>query len=153
MPQRNRTAVHIHLLAIEAQFFFNRQILRRERFIHFNQIDVVQRKPRLLQCNLRRRHRTAAHYLRLNSSDAPTHNPPQRFNASLARFFQRHQHHRRSAIDNAARVSGSHGAIFPDRSLQLGQPLHPPLPSPPTISPSHPPPRPPLPIPPPPPNH
>src|ERR1700687_6497538 len=41
MPQRNRSAVHVHFFAIESQFFLHRQILRRERLVHFTQIDVV----------------------------------------------------------------------------------------------------------------
>ena len=65
-------------LAVQAQLFFHRQVLCRERFIYFNQINVIEREPRLLQRNLRRRHRTPSHQLRLNPCNPPTHNPPQR---------------------------------------------------------------------------
>jgi len=48
MSQRDRSAVHVHLVAIQTQFFLDRQILRRKRFVDFDQIDVVERQPRPL---------------------------------------------------------------------------------------------------------
>src|SRR5262245_16590229 len=42
MSQRNRAAVHVDLVAIEAQLLLDRQILRRKGFVHLDQIDVLQ---------------------------------------------------------------------------------------------------------------
>jgi hypothetical protein len=42
MPQRNRAAVHVYLVAIQAEFFFDGEILPGESLVDFNQIDVVQ---------------------------------------------------------------------------------------------------------------
>ncbi len=46
MPQRDRAAIHVHLLAIQSQFFFYRQILRRERLVRFNQVDILELQSR-----------------------------------------------------------------------------------------------------------
>src|SRR5713101_4252466 len=78
MSQRNRSTIHVHLFAIESQFFLHSQILRRERLVHLNQVDVIQSQPRALQRNLRRRHRTAPHQLRIDTRNSPIDNSSQR---------------------------------------------------------------------------
>src|ERR1022692_1578339 len=121
MSQSNRPTIHIHFLAVQSQLLLYSQILRRKRLIHLNQINVVQRKPSLLQSHFSSRHRTAPHHLRLNPCNPPANNPPQRLNTSLARFLERHQHHSRRPIDNPARVPSSNSSALTKRSLQLRQ--------------------------------
>src|SRR5579859_5644026 len=43
MSQRNGSAIHIHLLAIQPQLFFHREILCGEGFVHLNQVHVLER--------------------------------------------------------------------------------------------------------------
>src|SRR5574338_245335 len=49
MPQRDGAAVHVDLLAVEAQLLFDGQILRRKGFVDLDQVHVVELKPGLLQ--------------------------------------------------------------------------------------------------------
>ena len=118
MSQRDRSTVDVHFLAIQAEFLLDREILRGERLIHFNQINVIQRQPSLLKRHLRRGHRTASHHLRLNSSNAPAHNPPQSFCFSVLR---RRDHHRSAAIDDSAGISGSDKSFLPECRFQSRQ--------------------------------
>jgi hypothetical protein len=49
MSQRNRAAVRISPFAIKSEFLLDREVLRREGFIHFDQIDVGKFQPRLVE--------------------------------------------------------------------------------------------------------
>src|SRR6266849_255854 len=124
MAQGNRSAVHVHFFAIESQFFLHRQILRRERLIHFDQVDVIQSEPRTLQRTLRRRNRTAPHHLRIDARNSPIHDPSQRTQISFLRLLQRHHHHCGGAVDNPARVPRRYSSILPKSSPQLRQAFH-----------------------------
>ena len=42
MAESDGAAVYVHFLAIQAQTFFHRQILRGEGFIHFDEIHLIQ---------------------------------------------------------------------------------------------------------------
>ena len=46
MPERDRAAVHIHLLLIEPEVAHHGHDLRRERLVEFDQLDVLQRRAR-----------------------------------------------------------------------------------------------------------
>src|SRR5271166_2139743 len=67
MPERNRAAIHVHLVAIESQLLLNGEVLRREGFVHFDQIDVLQLQPGFLQRGLGRRNRSRAHDLGIDA--------------------------------------------------------------------------------------
>ena len=76
-----------------------------------------------MQRNLSRRHRPASHQLRIHSRHAPVHDSPQRIDVPLPSIIQRHHHHRRPAIHNAARVPRRHRPSFPECRTQLCQSL------------------------------
>ena len=44
MSERDRAAVDVDLLAIEAELLFDREVLRRERLVDLEEIDVVERQ-------------------------------------------------------------------------------------------------------------
>ena len=77
-----------------------------------------------MQCNLRRRNRTAAHDLRIDARNSPIHDTSQRTQTSFLRLLKRHHDHGRCAIDNTAGVAGGDGAVFAERRAQLGQAFH-----------------------------
>ena len=52
MSKRDRTTVHVDFIAIEAELFFDREILRREGFVDFDQVNVVERQSSFLQNDL-----------------------------------------------------------------------------------------------------
>ncbi len=45
MSQRNRPAIDIHLIAIQAKLFFDRQVLPGKSLVYFDQVDFVQLQP------------------------------------------------------------------------------------------------------------
>src|SRR5260221_10095361 len=49
MAQRDRAAVDIRSFTIKSQFLFNCEVLCREGFIHFDQIDVGKFQPCLVE--------------------------------------------------------------------------------------------------------
>src|SRR5271165_7447675 len=71
MPERNRTAIHIDLVAIQTQLLLNREILRGEGLVHLDEIDVVELQTSLLQRDARRRHRSGTHNLRIDTGNPP----------------------------------------------------------------------------------
>src|SRR6266403_1506576 len=124
MPQRDSTTVHIHFLAIESQFFLDRQVLGRKRLVDFDQIDVVQRQPGPLQSELGGGHWPPAHQLGIHACDAPVHDPSQRAQVPLLGLLQRHHDHGRTAIDDPASVPRRNRPILSKRRPQLGEPFH-----------------------------
>src|ERR1700733_185209 len=124
MPQRNRPAIHIRLIAIQSQNFLYRQILRRKRFVHFDAIHLLQRQPRQLQRALRRRHRPNPHNPRIDSRRSPRHNPSNRLKPPILSDRLPRNHNRRRPIHNSARVPRRHNPIFLKRRRQLLQNFH-----------------------------
>src|SRR5689334_3872159 len=49
MAESDRSAIHVGLLTIEAQFFLDREILGCEGLVHFDQVDVIQSEASLLE--------------------------------------------------------------------------------------------------------
>src|SRR5271169_4128673 len=45
MAESDRAAVHIYFIAIEAELFFDGEILRREGFIYFDEIHLLELQP------------------------------------------------------------------------------------------------------------
>ncbi len=45
VAERDGAAVHVDPLPIEAELFLDRQVLRRERFVDLDEIDVLQGEP------------------------------------------------------------------------------------------------------------
>src|SRR4029079_6458949 len=41
MPESNCTTVHIHLVAVEREIGFDREVLRGEGFVHLDEVDVI----------------------------------------------------------------------------------------------------------------
>ena len=49
MAERDRAAVDVDLVAVEAQLLLDRQVLRRERLVDLEEVDVVERQARASQ--------------------------------------------------------------------------------------------------------
>ena len=112
MSQRDSSTIHVCLLPIKSEFLLHREILSREGFIHFHDVDLIQRKPSLLQRSSRRWDRSAAHDAGIYTGNAPAHQTSQGPESALLGFRNWHQHNRRSAIDNAAGVSCGDGTFL-----------------------------------------
>src|SRR6185437_3098449 len=83
MAQSNGPAIHVHLVTVQDQFLLHPQVLRRERFIHFHQVNVIELQAGFLKCKAYSRHRSAAHQLGLHSGDAPADQTSQRLEPAL----------------------------------------------------------------------
>src|SRR5438445_255649 len=60
MPERDRAAVHVRLLAIEAEVLFHREVLRREGLVDLDEVHVLDFQAGELERLARRRCRTDA---------------------------------------------------------------------------------------------
>ena len=49
MAKRDRAAVHVGLVAHQAQFLFDGQVLAREGLVDFDQVDVWKPEPRFVE--------------------------------------------------------------------------------------------------------
>src|ERR1700676_789635 len=65
MPDRDRAAVDIDLLRIDAQFVAAIQDLHREGLVQFPEVDVVDLEAVALEQARHREHRPDAHFIRL----------------------------------------------------------------------------------------
>src|SRR6185503_10920088 len=61
MTEGDRAAVHIRLVAIEAELLLHREVLRRERLVDLDQVHVTDLLTRPIECLTRRRRGTDAH--------------------------------------------------------------------------------------------
>ena len=124
MAERDRAAVDVHLVAIEAQLFLHRKVLRRERFVHFDEIHVLQRQPGLLEDLARRGRRSHAHQRGLDADIRPVREPRERLQAARFDALLRREQQRRRAVDDAAGVAGGNAAILTEGRRQFCEPLH-----------------------------
>ena len=78
MAERDRAAVDVDLVAIEAQLLLAREILRRERLVDLDQVEIGERQPGALERLADRRRRAHAHQRRLDADRRPRHDAAER---------------------------------------------------------------------------
>src|ERR1041384_781979 len=78
MAKSDCAAVNVRLVSIETEFLFHREILRRECFVYFHQIQIRQLQPGLFQRLQTRRHGPDSHDVRFDSGVRPTDNATER---------------------------------------------------------------------------
>ena len=71
VAERDRAAVDVGPLAVEAELLLDGEVLRRERLVDLDEIDVADLEPRAVQRAADRRRRADAHDLRIAAGDAP----------------------------------------------------------------------------------
>src|SRR5690606_25270574 len=114
MRDRDRTAVHIRLLMVEAELTGNRRELRCERLIHVDKVHVIQCQTRLLQCLSTRRRRADPHDARIDARDAPRHEAADRLETVALRPGPAGHDTYCRAVADATRVAGSDETILPE---------------------------------------
>src|ERR1051326_3259680 len=67
MSKRDRTAVHVCTRTIQTEFLFHSQVLRRKRFVDFDQIDITQRQTGFRKCRACGRDWSDTHDLRFDA--------------------------------------------------------------------------------------
>src|SRR5258708_1714481 len=78
VADRNRAAMHVRLGAVQPELALDGQILRRECFVHLDQIHLLELHAGLGQRLARRRRRADAHVLGLDTPPPPPPAPPHR---------------------------------------------------------------------------
>src|SRR5699024_3850615 len=61
VTKTNTTTVRVHTLVVHTQLFGNGTSLRGRRLVSFNNVHLINRQARLVQCRLCCRHGTNAH--------------------------------------------------------------------------------------------
>ena len=85
MAEGDRGAVHVDLLQVEIEATRDRDRLRREGFVAFDHVHLLEPQAAFLQRRLRRRDRTFAHDLVGHASYCVGHELGDRFVADLKR--------------------------------------------------------------------
>src|SRR5437868_9108401 len=124
MAECDGTAVYVHFFAVQAEFFFYREILGGEGFVHFDQADVVEGEPGFLQGELGGGYGAASHYFRIYSGGAPAYDSAEGLQVALLRVLYRHDDHGGGAIDDATGVTRGDRTVFSEGGLELGQTFH-----------------------------
>src|SRR2546430_2817446 len=75
MADRDGAAVHVGLGAVEPQLLLDREVLRRKRLVHLDQIELLELHPGFLQRLAGGGRRADAHVLGLDPLHGPRHEP------------------------------------------------------------------------------
>ncbi len=121
VSQGDCAAVHVGAFAIEPQLLLHRQVLRRERFVHLDQIHVLERETRPLQRAPRRGHGSDPHRPGVHSRRRPRHQPADRGEAALGGIPLAREDQRRGTVADPGCVARGHHAVLPEIRRQLGQ--------------------------------
>src|SRR6266851_1220122 len=117
MSESNGAAVDIDFSSIQAQFFFDGEILCSEGLVDFDQVNVVERESGSLQCDLGCGDGAAPHQFRLDSRSPPPDDPADRLKITLLCSLNRHDDNCRGPIHNATRIAGGYAAILAESGL------------------------------------
>src|SRR5271166_4669714 len=124
MSERDRAAVDVDALHRQFELAYAGERLRSERFVQFDEIDVVDAPAGASERFLRRGYRTESHAVGIHARDGGRHDARERAQAATFRFLRRHEHDTGRAVVDAARVAGRHCAAFAKCGLEFGQLLH-----------------------------
>ena len=83
---RDRAAVHVHLLVVEAELADDREALRRERLVQLDEVEVADGRAPVRSSSLRHgRHRPDPHHARVDARDRTADEPAERLDAQSSR--------------------------------------------------------------------
>src|SRR5215203_1397273 len=110
MADRDRAAVDVVLLGIDAELVARIEALAGEGFVEFPEINVVDLQAVALQQFRHRVDRADAHLVRLTAGRRPGDETAQRIEAALLGVLGFHQNHRRRAVRELAGIA--RGDVF-----------------------------------------
>jgi hypothetical protein len=123
VSERHGAAVDVQAIHVDPERLRARDRLRSERFVDFEEVDVLDRQPRLREEPLGRRDRTERHDARVESRDVPTRNARTDSEARRVGLAARRDDESRGPVDDARRVARGHESVLAERGTQLGQPF------------------------------
>ena len=121
MAERDRAAVDVHLLGVEAELADHGEALRRERLVQLDEVDLVERDAAALEQLAHGRDRADAHHARVDAGDRAADERAERLDAELARLLLRRDHERRRAVVDPGCVAGRDRAALAERGLERGE--------------------------------
>src|SRR5512143_2184743 len=119
VAQRNCAALTVELLPRNPELALDGACLRGECFVHLDDVHVVERETRRLQCLLRRGHGADAHDLWIDAGESPRHEPAEWLETALGRELPARDHECTSAVAYAGGISCRHDSIFAEYGLEL----------------------------------
>src|SRR5439155_14427549 len=109
---RDRAAVHVDLVGIEAEFADAGDRLRGERFVDLDEVEVVDRQTGALQRLRNRFDRAGSRVRGLDARARPAADDRARLQPELPRAFGARHDDRGAGVVDTARVAGRDGAAF-----------------------------------------
>src|SRR5512141_1800861 len=124
VTERNCAALPVELLPRNLELALDGACLSGERFVHLDDVHVVERETRRLQCLLRRGNRSDSHDLRIDAGKSPRHEPAEWLEPALGRELPARDHERTSTVADAGGISCCHDSVLAEYWLELRQPFH-----------------------------
>ncbi len=124
MSQADAAAVYVGDGSIEAQPLLARNVLGSERFIYFDELNILEGHSGFAQGLLAGGHRSVTHEVRFNTGNGMGDNPCHRGQAQLSGPFARHEDSRSGTVIEPGRIARRHRPILLESRLELDQILH-----------------------------
>src|SRR5579862_4694796 len=126
VPAGDRTAVRIEpgVVRVDAELVAPRQHLDGERLVQLEDVDLVERDPRLLEHTAGGRDGADAHQVRLDAGVCVADEAEPRLEPDLVERFLGGEERRRRAVREPGRVAGGDAAAGTEGGLQPGESLH-----------------------------
>ena len=121
MPERDRAAVDVDLLGIQAELVDARDRLAGERLVELDEVEVVDAEPGPRERLAGGRHGPEAHDRRVDAGDGGRHDPRHRPEARVARPLASTSEDRRRAVVDPGAVARGHGAALAERRPELAR--------------------------------
>src|SRR5688500_253975 len=112
MPERDRAAVHVGLIPVEAEVFLDGEVLRRERLVDLDQVHVANLLAGAVQRLTRGRRGADAHDVRIDTAHTAGDDAGDRLEPRLRGRVGRRDDHRRGAVVDAGSGPGRDGAVL-----------------------------------------
>src|SRR5438552_16475193 len=121
MAERDRTAVHVHLLRVEAELADHEEALRRERLVQLHEVDLLERDTGPVEQLPHGRDRADAHHARVDAGNRAADERAERLHAELAGLLLRGDHERCRPVLDPGGVAGGDGASLTEGGLERGE--------------------------------
>ncbi len=112
MPNRNGSSIYICFIPLQAQFFLNRQVLWRERFVHLDTVHVRQAQIGTFEGLPDSGRGANTHNLRRHTDNPPRDQPRHRFQVVLSHGITRRQHDTGARVIDATGIPWRHHPAF-----------------------------------------
>src|SRR4051812_42394488 len=121
MADRDRAAVDVDLVRIDAELVAAIDHLHRKGFVQFPEVDVVDAEAMTLQQPRHREYRADAHLVRLAARGDKTAEDAERFQAAPGGFLVAHDHRGAGAVGELTGIAGGDGKTLAPYGLEASE--------------------------------